>query len=87
MSLELTLFRYEATTLLTFYWDLSSYNFGWGVDSPDRGICGFAATVQANDGIDKVSPQQLPFACCQIHDSLIMLPFGTIHSLSCVTNK
>jgi hypothetical protein len=28
----------------------------------------------------KISPQQLPYAWCQILDSLIMLPFGAIHS-------
>jgi hypothetical protein len=47
-----------------FYWDVPGSNFGQSIDHPERGICGFAATIQANDGIDTKS----------VHSSFVSLP-------------
>jgi hypothetical protein len=66
---------YNASDL---YWDVPCSDLGWGIDYSDRGIRSFPATIQAYNGIDKISEQQLPFECFQIHDCLIMLPFGAI---------
>jgi hypothetical protein len=68
MSLELKSVRLQRYNASELYWEVPGSNLGRGIVCPDRGIHGFLATLKANDGIDKISQHQFPFACCQIDD-------------------